>query len=685
MGSYAVMESLSRISKLRALGYHSKYHYLEEALSRNNGFFSSAEQDRLLHATVAIPGLGGVGGAHLITLARMGVGRFHLADFDVFEPANVNRQYGAKVSHFGRPKLDVMAEEVLNINPYLDIQKFPEGVTKQNVEAFLRGVDVVVDGIDFFNFDVRRMVFNRARDLGIHVVTAGPLGYSAAMLVFAPDRGMSFDTYFDIHGQMTTEDKLVAFMVGLAPRATHRHYIDPRAVDLEEQRGPSLDAGCEICASTAATEVVRILLGHPGLRPAPYFVQYDPFLRRFHQGYLRRGNRHPLQRLKRILAKRQSKRRRLQSFLPPPSPRVAEITSPISEDVMQYLLRAAIQAPSGDNCQPWWFRIDQDSVDVLLRPEADRSLFNVNQCASLIACGAALENLLIAASRYGLQGEVAYSPEGENKNCAARIRLHRTDIDEDPLQRFIWVRHTNRTRYRNAVISPETRIDLIRSLEHFPEMKLRLYHTKEEIRAIARLVYKADRVRVASRGLHEQLMRMIRFSDDEALEKRDGFPLKNLEAGWGGEVFLRMTRNWSVMQIFNRLGISRIVPMIAYQGILNASLIGLLKCPDRRPETMLRGGRALERVWLTATRSGLSFQPMTAITLFWMRWRMNQLDALGGTQARMLESLWERYHDTFDVAPDSPEGHVMLFRIGVGQPVACQTLRKAPEASILAN
>jgi molybdopterin/thiamine biosynthesis adenylyltransferase len=232
----------------------------------------------------------------------MGVGRFHLADFDVFEPANVNRQYGAKVSHFGRPKLDVMVEEVLNINPYLDIQKFPEGVTKQNVEAFLRGVDVVVDGIDFFNFDVRRMVFNRARDLGIHVVTAGPLGYSAAMLVFAPDRGMSFDTYFDIHGQMTTEDKLVAFMVGLAPRATHRHYIDPRAVDLEEQRGPSLDAGCEICASTAATEVVRILLGHPGLRPAPYFVQYDPFLRRFHQGYLRRGNRHPLQRLKRILA-----------------------------------------------------------------------------------------------------------------------------------------------------------------------------------------------------------------------------------------------------------------------------------------------------------------------------------------------------------------------------------------------
>ena len=121
------MENFAHISKLRALGYQNKYHYLEDALSRNIGFFSMAEQDRLLNATVAIPGLGGVGGAHLITLARMGIGRFHLADFDVFEPANLNRQYGAKVSHFGRPKLDVMVEEALNINPFLDIRKIPRG------------------------------------------------------------------------------------------------------------------------------------------------------------------------------------------------------------------------------------------------------------------------------------------------------------------------------------------------------------------------------------------------------------------------------------------------------------------------------------------------------------------------------------------------------------------------------
>lgn len=71
---------------------------------------------------------------------------------------------------------------------------------------------------------------------------------------------------------------------------------------------------------------------------------------------------------------------------------------------------------------------------------------------------------------------------------------------------------------------------------------------------------------------------------------------------------------------------------------------------------------------------------VTAITLFWMRWRLRQLDVLGSKQARWLKTLWPAYHEIFDVKPESPEGHVMLFRIGVGRPVACRTVRKPPGA-----
>ena len=52
----------------------------------------------------------GVGGVHLLTLARLGVGAFHIADFDTFDIANFNRQVGATMSTLGQPKVDVLAD-----------------------------------------------------------------------------------------------------------------------------------------------------------------------------------------------------------------------------------------------------------------------------------------------------------------------------------------------------------------------------------------------------------------------------------------------------------------------------------------------------------------------------------------------------------------------------------------------
>ncbi|MEJ1710180.1 ThiF family adenylyltransferase, partial [Escherichia coli] len=91
--------------------------------------------------------------------------------------------------------------------------------------TFLDGVDVVLDGLDFFQFDIRRSLFNTARSMGVPVITAGPLGFSSALLVFAPD-GMGFDDYFDVGGNLPDESKYLRFAMGLAPRPTHIGYMD---------------------------------------------------------------------------------------------------------------------------------------------------------------------------------------------------------------------------------------------------------------------------------------------------------------------------------------------------------------------------------------------------------------------------------------------------------------------------
>ena len=81
----------------------------EEAVSRNLGLISPDEQQHLRHCRVAIPGMGGVGGNHLMTLTRMGIGKFRIADADEFEVKNLKRQIGATLESLGQSKADVMS------------------------------------------------------------------------------------------------------------------------------------------------------------------------------------------------------------------------------------------------------------------------------------------------------------------------------------------------------------------------------------------------------------------------------------------------------------------------------------------------------------------------------------------------------------------------------------------------
>jgi molybdopterin/thiamine biosynthesis adenylyltransferase len=278
------------------------------AFSRNVGWITQREQNELRGKRVAIAGLGGVGGAHLLTLARLGIGAFNVADFDRFELVNFNRQSGALMTTLGRPKVDVLAGMALDINPGLDLRTFPKGVSQDNLDVFLKDVDVYVDGLDFFAFGARAATFAACARLGVPAVTAAPLGMGAAVLNFMPGR-MTFEQYFQIDGH-EEEEQAIRFLIGLAPLALHRTYLAHRAsVDLKEQRGPSTPMACEICAGVAATEALKILLQRGRVRAAPTAFQFDAYRGRLVRTWRPGGNGHPLQRAALALARRQLRRK----------------------------------------------------------------------------------------------------------------------------------------------------------------------------------------------------------------------------------------------------------------------------------------------------------------------------------------------------------------------------------------
>lgn len=276
----------------------------DQAFARNIGWVTEAEQQGLRQSRVAIGGLGGVGGFHLTTLARLGVGKFSIADFDTFDLVNFNRQAGATMSTLGCPKLDVLAEMARDINPELDLRTFPEGVQPDNLDAFLADVDIYVDGLDFFAFDARRATFAACERLGIPVVTAAPLGMGVALLVFGPG-GMPFEDYFGFEGCDELE-MAIRFLVGLSPAMLQRGYVaDMSRINLKEHRGPSSIAACQLCAGVAAVETLKLLLGRGGVRFAPWGSQFDAYRTRLMRTWRPWGWRNPMQRLIRTLIRRQ--------------------------------------------------------------------------------------------------------------------------------------------------------------------------------------------------------------------------------------------------------------------------------------------------------------------------------------------------------------------------------------------
>lgn len=268
----------------------------DSAFSRNIGWVTQSEQDTLKRSRVAIAGLGGVGGAHLLTLARLGISHFNIADFDDFDVHNLNRQAGAFMPFMGQPKIDTVAKFALDINPDMDLRRFPQGVTPENVDDFLRDVDVYVDGLDFFALPARRMVFAKCRDKGIPALTAAPLGMGTAFLYFSPT-GMSFEDYFKVDGH-EPQEQYARFIAGLSPAMVQRDYlVAPEAVNFGEKRGPSTVMACDLCAGVMGTSVLKVLLGRGNIKAAPWGMHFDAYHQTLKLTWRPFGNSNPLQQL----------------------------------------------------------------------------------------------------------------------------------------------------------------------------------------------------------------------------------------------------------------------------------------------------------------------------------------------------------------------------------------------------
>lgn len=580
------------------------------AFDRNLGWVTDWEQLALRAKTVAIAGMGGVGGRHLLTLTRLGIGGFTIADLDTFEFVNFNRQIGATLDTLERPKTLVMEEMARAINPELRIRRFDAGVTPDTVDSFLDGVDLFVDGLDFFEIPIRRQLFARCRELGIPAITAAPIGMGVGYLVFTP-HGMSFEQYFQFEGQ-PPEEQFLHFLMGLVPRGMHRAYlVDPARINLAARRGPSTSAAVALCAGVTGALAVRLLLDRGGVKSAPWHYHFDAYLGRFAITRLRFGLAGPLQRAKLALARRAI--RRGAKLRPPPMDPPEAGRSTIEE-----ILNLARWAPSGDNAQPWRFRIlDTATVAVRLRI-AHGSIYEYRGGEpTLLSAGFLLESLDIAASGYGW--EMRWELEGTNAEPTLLVHFSPAPEREiSPLLSVLTLRSVDRRRYRHRNLRADEKATLAASLAG------KLTPTWHESLAArwrcARLNGMATDIRLRCPEAFPVHQRVIDWKN--ALSP-DGIPARAV--GLPGPMLPLL--HWALsdparMRRLNQLTGTRgtAVQLDYLPALASAAFVVFCRpttaAPEQTVSEVIEAGQALQRFWLTATRLGLAMQPTIAMLAF---------------------------------------------------------------------
>lgn len=340
------------------------------------------------------------------------------------------------------------------------------------------------------------------------------------------------------------------------------------------------------------------------------------------------------------------------------------------------LLKLAVAAPSGDNCQPWRLTWVDGRLQLFNRPDQDTSLYNHAQRASLLAHGALLENLAIAAPGLGLRAEIRLFPDPAAPEQVAEVIFSEGETVNDPLNYWIERRCTNRKKYVPIPLTEFQRRELAAAPGAGAAAHVHLLHEPGEVRAVAALLAKNDRLVFENRNLHAFLFDHLRWSDEEARRTGDGMDIKTLELAPPDRLAFPLLKHWSLVGFLNRLGLPHLIEHTALKLLGSSAGIAGVSLPDLEPATLVLGGQAMQRFWLQATALGLAVQPVAGLALLVQRLRSGNNDELDEAQRALVTEVGAGLDGAFGSAGRSL---VMCFRLGTSAPPSARALRRPVE------
>jgi molybdopterin/thiamine biosynthesis adenylyltransferase len=613
----------------------------ELRLSRNRNKITAAEQRRLRELDVLVVGLS-VGRATAVTLALEGVcGRLRLADFDVLELSNLNRIRDS-IFGLGLGKAVLAGREIAEIDPYLDVEIYPQGVSAESLDAVLtlpRPVDIVVEECD--DLEMKLRIRERARALAIPVVME------------TSDRGMLDVERFDLeptrpifHGLVG--DLQAAELRGLDTYRKVPHVLRIIGADTMSQRMAASLVDVETSLKTWPQLASAVALGGALNTEA---------VRRIGLGELRVSGRYYTD-LDRTLA--------VPADLEPPRQQVEVATARLLElppmpsgtddwrTWARYLVAHATLAPSGGNTQPWRFAASPTEVLCMIDSRSP-TLLDFDARASALACGATAASLCVAAAAAGRPWSVSWSDPCDS--VAWRAAPDGTTTTPDPVRLDALVRRcSNRELGTRRALGPDEIAALVGSTR---DAEVTVLADDAAMTEIGEILATADRLRMLNQRLHRELIGELRWTRHEALATGDGIDLDTLALDATQRAAIALSRSWPLMATLEATGGGDGLGRGSRRAAASAAGFALVRARGSGRAAFCRGGFALLHVWLAAEAMGLGVQPTTAL-LYLIDRVAGGGEGLSGNEMDTLRALDGRLRTAFGA---SPGVDLMLVRL----------------------
>lgn len=564
-------------------------------LDRNRNKITAAEQDRLREVRIGVVGLS-VGHAVAHTLALEGLcGTLHLADFDTLDLSNLNR-IPAGILDLGERKTDVAARRIAELDPYLDVRCRPEGVTADSADDFVAGVDLVVEECD--SLDVKVLIREAARRHRVPVIME------------TSDRGLLDVERFDLdperplfHGAagvvtsdrvagLSTHDKVPYVMAILgADQVSSRFAASMVEVDRTVSTWPQLGGDVALGGATVAAAVRRWARGD-ALPSGRVRIDVDGVL----DGLADPGQADPGQAVPE------------QATVPGP----VEVAQP-ADRAVDRIAHWARRAPSGGNVQPWFVETADESLTVTLDP-ARTSGLDVRRRGSAVAVGAAVLNARIAAAHEGLSATDTVVDLGDDV-VRAEVVLGGGAVCREEAELFpaMSTRGTNRHHGRPQPLDTTTAAALLGAAEA-EGCRWVCSDDRSTLAAIGEILAESDRVRYLTQHLHAEMMSELRWPGDA--DPDTGIDVATLGLDRTDLVKLDVARRPEVMRHLAEWDTGSALGDDSRDRLAATSAVGLVLVDGDRAADFVRGGRAVQRVWITAERHGLAVHPVSPVFLY---------------------------------------------------------------------